>query len=222
MNFVQNKFQPDKIFLVLGLLSVLIGIVFNEWLVVPLFSSDGVIDSSARIAIRIFNLLMILIGVLLVTFRNKIHFDIFEEGDNSFRIILIAGILLRILVHVFLQPNNNDPHFEVIEFISKQGALPSSDQLLMAFHPPLYYLLAAPFAMVGTAKFVQLLSLFLSLCNFYLLYGLITKTSLLKAHGVKCHVLLLTAILPQFVIFSSFISNDSLSFLLGTLIFIQA
>ena len=222
LNFVQNKFQPDKIFLVLGLLSVLIGIVFNEWLVVPLFSSDGVIDSSARIAIRIFNLLMILIGVLLVTFRNKIHFDIFKEGDNSFKIILIAGISLRILVHIFLQPNNNDPHFEVIEFISKQGALPSSDQLLMAFHPPLYYLLAAPFAMVGTAKFVQLLSLFLSLCNFYLLYGLITKTSLLKAHGVKCHVLLLTAILPQFVIFSSFISNDSLSFLLGTLIFIQA
>jgi len=220
LNFVKNKFQPDKIFLMLGVLSVGIGIVFNEWLVVPLFSSDGIIDSSARIAIRIFNLLMILIGLTFVVFRNNIHFDIFKVGDNSFRIILIAGILLRILVHIFLQPNNNDPHFEVIEFISEQGALPRSDQLLMAFHPPLYYLLAAPFAMVGTAKFVQFFSLLLSLCNFYLLYGLIKRTSLLKTYRVKCHVLLLTAILPQFVIFSSFISNDSLSFLIATLIFI--
>jgi len=221
LNFVKNKLQSDKIFMMLGLLSVAIGIVCNEWLIVPLFSSDGIIDSSARIAIRMFNLLMILSGFLLVTFRNKIHFDIFHEGDKSFRIILIAGISLRILVHIFLQPNNNDPHFEVIEFISEQRALPMSDQLLMAFHPPLYYLLATPLAMVGTAKLVQLLSLLLSLCNFYLLYGLIKKTSLLKTYGVKCHAFLLTAILPQFVIFSGFISNDSLSFLIGTLIFIQ-
>jgi len=218
---VKYKLQSDKIFLMLGLLSLAIGIVFNEWLVVSLFSSDGIIDSSVRIAIRVFNLLMILIGFLLLTFRHKIHFDIFHEGDKSFRIILIAGISLRILVHIFLQPNNNDPHFEVIEFISEQGALPMSDQLLMAFHPPLYYLLAAPLAMVGTAKFVQLLSLLLSLCNFYLLYGLIKKTSLLKTYRVKCHAFLLTAILPQFVIFSGFISNDSLSFLIGTFIFIQ-
>ena len=221
MSFGKNKLQSDKIFLMLGLLSGAIGIVCNEWVAVPLFSSDGIIDSSARIAIRIFNLLMILSGLLLVTFRNKINFDIFHEGDKSFRIILIGGISLRILVHIFLQPNNNDPHFEVIEFISKQGALPMSDQLLMSFHPPLYYLLAAPLAMVGTAKFVQLLSLLLSLCNFYLLYGLIKKTSLLKTYRVKCHAFLLTAILPQFVIFSGFISNDSLSFLIGTLIFIQ-
>jgi len=159
LNFVKYKLQSDKIFLMLGLLSVAIGIVFNEWLVVSLFSSDGIIDSSVRIAIRVFNLLMILIGFLLVTFRNKIHFNIFHEGDNSFRIILIAGISLRILVHIFLQPNNNDPHFEVIEFISERGTLPMSDQLLMAFHPPLYYLLATPFAMVGPAKFVQLLKI---------------------------------------------------------------
>ncbi len=221
MNFVKDRFKPDNMFMIFGLIALIIGVVFNEWLVASLFSSDGIIDASARLIIRIFNLLMISIGALLIAFRNKLDFDIFREGDNSFRTLLIVGISLRILVHLFLQPNNNDPHFEVVEFIADKGALPMSDQLVMAFHPPLYYLLAAPFAMIGTVKFVQLFSLLLSLFNFYLLHSVIKKTSLLKTYRVKCHALVLAAILPQFVIFSSFISNDSLSFLLGTLLFIQ-
>jgi len=66
-----------------------------------------------------------------------------------------------------------------------------------------------------------LLPLLLSIGNFCLLYYLIKTTSLLKQFRTRAHVLLLTALLPQFVIFGNFISNDALAFFVGSLVFLQ-
>lgn len=148
------------------------------------------------------------------------------RGDTWLRLILVGGILLRIIVFVFLSPQNNDDHLEVIAFIIEHSALPTSDQLGQAYHPPLYYLLALPWALLGSSKgsskVVQVFSLLLSSCNLYLLYRLIKTTRLLADEGAKRHALMLATVLPQFVAFGSFVSNDTLSYLLGTLTFLQA
>jgi 4-amino-4-deoxy-L-arabinose transferase-like glycosyltransferase len=141
--------------------------------------------------------------------------------ENTLRFILIAGVLLRVVVFVFLEPQNNDDHHQVIDLIIQNRALPTSDQAGQAYHPPLYYLLALPWALSGSLKVIQVLSLLLSICNLYVLYRLIKNTHVLQDHGAKCHALTLVAILPQFVVFGNFLSNDTLSYLIGTLTFAQ-
>ncbi len=154
--------------------------------------------------------------------RSKLKVIFSHARANPLQLILAIGILLRIVVFIFLRPMNNDPHFEFVEYIAQQAKLPASDEFLMAFHPPLYYLLATPLAMLGSQKLVQALSLLFAVATFYLLYHLLKTTDILKTNLAKCHVLLLSALLPQFVMFSLFISNDSLTFLVGTLSFVFA
>ncbi|MCM3901539.1 MAG: glycosyltransferase family 39 protein, partial [Pyrinomonadaceae bacterium] len=139
------------------------------------------------------------------------------------KLVLIAGILLRIVVFLFQTPYYYDPHFGVIKWIIEHTALPRSDQAYnLGFHPPLYYLLAVPLAIVGPVKVVQGLSLLLSIANYYLLFRIIKTTPLLRNDVTKFHVLLFAAVLPQFVIHGNFVSNDTLAYLVGTLTFLQA
>ncbi len=221
-NKIKNSSRTVKTVFGVGLLLITLGILLNEWLLVTFFSHDGAIEASTRIAIWSFDFLMILTGLLLLKYRNRISTNIFLEGDNSLKMILAGGILLRIIVYIFLGPHNNDNHFGVIEFVANNGAFPTPDLFGQAYQPPLYYFIAAPLAMLGSPKIVQLLSLVLSIANLGLLYHLIRTTKLLRDLGARRHVLLFAVLLPQFVIFSNFVSNDSLAFLFGTLIFIQA
>ena len=145
-----------------------------------------------------------------------------RAGDRVLRIILIGGVLLRVVVYVFLRFRNNDPHLAVIEFIADNLSIPISGQLGQASHPPLYYLLAAPLSVLGPPKLVQGFSLLLSISNLWLLYLLIRDTALLRSSQARRHALMFVALLPQFVFFSSFVSNDPLAFLVGTLIVFQA
>src|ERR1022692_1511025 len=94
--------------------------------------------------------------------------------------LLALGIFARILTFWFLNPQNNDNHFRVIEFLVENGRLPLYTEAFAAFHPPLYYLLAAPFLKVfGTEKAVQFLSLGLSIASLVILYILIYKYGLI-------------------------------------------
>ena len=135
--------------------------------------------------------------------------------------ILVAGLLLRVVVYLVLDPSNNDPHIPIVFWILDHGFPPASDQSPMGFHPPLYYMMAAPFALLGKVKAVQFLSLVFSLANLWFIYRFIRETRLL-GEGARLHAMALAASLPQFVIFGNFVSNDSLSFLIGSLCFIQA
>ena len=65
--------------------------------------------------------------------------------DRGMRGLFYAGVLLRLALFAPLYPTNNDDHFGVIQYILREHALPPSDVLSQAYHPPLYYLLAAPF-----------------------------------------------------------------------------
>jgi len=205
-----------------GFFLIFLGLVFNEKVVIALFSPDGIIEPSARGIIWVFDIVFCLAGLTILIFRKRIssisppNFPAMREGGHALEIVLAFGIAFRILVYGFLFPENNDPHLEVIEFITNRHELPASNLLLMAFHPPLYYLLAALWDMIGSPKFIQLFSLLLSIGNIYLLYRLIKITPLLHDPQARMHTLLFVALLPQFVIFGNFISNDSLAFLLGT------
>jgi 4-amino-4-deoxy-L-arabinose transferase-like glycosyltransferase len=142
--------------------------------------------------------------------------------NDRLTLVLIAGILLRIVVFFFQTPYYYDPHFGVIKWIIEHGALPRSDQArYLGFHPPLYYLIVLPLALVGPVKIVQAASLLLSSANYYLLYRIVKTSSLLRNDNTKFHVLLFAAVLPQFVIHANFVSNDTLAFLVGTLTFLQ-
>jgi len=116
------------------------GVILNEWVLAFFLSTDGVIDPTARAAIWVADVLLISFGLLVIVFRDRLHFDLFREGGKSLQYILIGGIALRIIVYIFLRPENNDPHLEVVEFIVANGTLPTSEQLVLSWHPPLYYL----------------------------------------------------------------------------------
>ena len=145
-----------------------------------------------------------------------------DEG-RALPSILAAGVALRLLVFYFLAPFNNDPHWEFIEFVVEHRRLPVATEITLGFHPPLYFLLVAPLlALTGSAKVVQLFSLACSLANLLLIYGFVRGTVLLDTARGRAHALMLAAFLPQFVLFSSFVSNDALAYLIGTALLLQS
>jgi hypothetical protein len=133
--------------------------------------------------------------------------------------VLGLGIALRCLVYFFLAPANNDAHISIIEFLVEHKAFPNIVDNYLTFHPPLYYLMAAPiFALSGSAKAVQALSLLFSVFTLIVLYFVIYRTRLVVSTRAKLLCLALVSFLPQFIMFSLYVSNDSLSFFLGALV----
>lgn len=131
-------------------------------------------------------------------------------------VVLTIGVAARCLIFVFLSPYNNDAHITIVEFLVKYKAFPSIADNYLAFHPPLYYLLAAPIlALSGSDKAVQSLSLVCSIGTLILLYKIIYRTGMIVGEKAKLFSLLIASFLPQFIMFSLYVSNDSLSFLLG-------
>jgi 4-amino-4-deoxy-L-arabinose transferase-like glycosyltransferase len=133
------------------------------------------------------------------------------------------GIVLRIFTFLALGPDNPDAHTDILKFILKFHALPHALQSHEAYSPPLYYILATPLlALFGYAKGAQLLSLVFSIGTLIVLHRLIYRTDLIRDPHAKLYCFLLAAFLPQFIIFSLFVSNDTLAIFLGALTILQA
>lgn len=143
-------------------------------------------------------------------------------ADRVLRWTFFAGVLLRLALFKPLYPVNNDDHFGVIRYFLEHGVLPAADLATQGYHPPLYYLLAAPFAALAGVRGVELLSLGLSLINLWLLARLVATTELIASDTARRHVLAFAALLPQFVVFGLFVSNDALSYPVGTLFILVA
>ena len=129
------------------------------------------------------------------------------------RTLLLAAIALRILIFIVLGPTGSDHHYEVIEAILREHRFPMAEDYAQAFHPPAYYVLSLPFAILGGDRLVEFFSLLLSIANVWLLFRLLRDST---------HAMLLTALLPQFVIYSILVSNDTLAMLAGTLALLAA
>jgi len=143
--------------------------------------------------------------------------------ERTLRRLLWLGVALRLAVGVCLAPANNDPHIEFLQFLSDHGRLPFGGEIYISFHPPLYYLVVAPiwFA-THSAKAVQVFSVALSLANLWLIHGFLARTALIASDRGRVQAMALVALLPQFVLFSSFLSNDPPAYLIGTSILVLA
>lgn len=145
------------------------------------------------------------------------------QGLAGGRVLLALGIALRIAVFWVLDPLNNDTgHLDVIKFIVEHRALPAATASFESYQPPLYYLLAAPFyAASGSVKWVQVLSLALSIVTLLVLYRLLYVDKLLVDPRSRLYAFLMACFLPQFVLFGLYVSNDTLAIFLGAVIVLQ-
>jgi hypothetical protein len=64
--------MKEKILYIAGLLLISAGILFNEWVLAALFSSDGVIALSHRVVIWVVDLSLISIGLMLILFKRTL------------------------------------------------------------------------------------------------------------------------------------------------------
>ena len=135
-------------------------------------------------------------------------------------LVLAGGIVVRLVVFAYLGYFNNDNHLEVIDYVTRNWRLPRADQVDQAYQPPLYYLLAAPLFRVGGLIAVQLLSLLFSIATLILTAGLLRRLPWIH-EKTRLWCLALAAFHPQFILFSLFISNDTLAIFLGALVFYQ-
>jgi hypothetical protein len=141
----------------------------------------------------------------------------FFGKESSLMTILWVGIVLRILLFIVMNPQNPDPHHEVLEFMVKSKRLPFSNELFLACHPPLYYLLALPFYILGGLKCVEFFGLITSCINLWLMSKLLKLT--IEDVLIRNVSFLLATFLGTYVIYSLFVSNDTLSVLMGTWFF---
>lgn len=142
-------------------------------------------------------------------------------------LLLVLGIALRLAVLLSAGPFNPDRHFEVIEYVAAHRALPTSNLLDQSYQPPLYYVLLTPLLWLsGGPGLIHVASFALSVGNLWWIRRLLDHPLLREWTGsggagalTRVAGFALLATLPQFIMFSSFISNDALALLIGTSIF---
>jgi branched-subunit amino acid transport protein AzlD len=142
--------------------------------------------------------------------------DFFKQ-DSSLNTLLWMGLGLRVLVFLVMNPQNPDAHHEVLEYILRRHRLPRTHELFLACHPPLYYLTSLPFYVLGGLKLVQFYGLITSSLNLWLMAKLVRIT--IKDVFIRNLSFVLATFLGTYVIYSLFVSNDTLSVLMGTWFF---
>lgn len=141
----------------------------------------------------------------------------FFKRAQTLKLLLWFGIGLRVALYFTISPYGADAHGEIINFIATHHRLPITREAFCAMHPPLYYLLVQPFFVfdhLTNQKVTQLFSVLTSSLNLYLLF-------LLGKHYFKNILVLnisflLAIFLHSYITFSLYVTNDSLSFLIGT------
>lgn len=136
-------------------------------------------------------------------------------STTNLKYLYYSAIVLRGIVFLFIGVSNNDDHLEVIRYVAEHGGLPRIDQFNQAYHPPLYYVIAAAvFKISGSVKLVHALSLSFSVVGLALAWYLIGQLRTLSPVA-RFWAWMLVSLHPQLIIYTLFISNDSLAILLG-------
>jgi 4-amino-4-deoxy-L-arabinose transferase-like glycosyltransferase len=139
---------------------------------------------------------------------------------RAFILVLAMGVIVRVIVFLYMGYFNNDNHLEVIKYVADNWLPARADQFNQAYHPPLYYFLAAPLLHLGNLPAVHALSLILSIATLVLIAILLCQTPWVT-DKFRHWCLALAALQPQFIMHGLFISNDALAIFLGVLIFFQ-
>jgi hypothetical protein len=138
-------------------------------------------------------------------------------SDSAVILVLTLGVALRLVVFIHMGYLNNDNHLEVIKYVAERWLPARADQFNQAYHPPLYYFLAALPLNLGSIQAVHGLSLTLSIATLLLIARLLRRLAWMD-ETIQPWCLALAAFHPQFIMFSLFISNDALAIFLGVLI----
>jgi 4-amino-4-deoxy-L-arabinose transferase-like glycosyltransferase len=141
-------------------------------------------------------------------------------NDRAFLLVLAAGVVVRVVVFIHMGYLNNDNHLEVIEYVAEHWLPARADQFNQAYHPPLYYFLAAALLRLGGLQTVHFFSLILSVATLVLIARLLRLLPWI-AEKIQPWCLALAAFQPQFIMFGLFVSNDALAIFLGVVIFYQ-
>ena len=150
--------------------------------------------------------------------------DVDPLNHVAMRRVLIVGLLIRIGIFALASPFNRDRHLEVIDWLLAHHALPPSNVLQQSYHPPLYYLLAAPIRWISPATTwpLHLFSLACSAATLVWIRQLFDDPLLLAiqpTRSIRVAAFALVATSTQLAMFGSFISNDPLAQLVGVALF---
>lgn len=86
---MNDHINKKQILFYIGLAFISAGIILNEWFLTALFSSDGVLKSSNRNIIWIFDVLLIAIGLLVIKYRAYGNFREIAYSAGIFLLFLI-------------------------------------------------------------------------------------------------------------------------------------
>lgn len=143
-----------------------------------------------------------------------------KAATGQEKCLLLAGILVRAATFFTLNPHNHDWHFGVILEIVREKSLVLSNVTDQSYHPQLYHLIGAIlFWLTHRPKVVQAFSLFISIATFVLIWRLFVQKELLQSGKARFWVLGLAAFHPQWIYYTLYISNDTLSAFAGVLWF---
>lgn len=85
-----GSFKKETIFILIGSLFILIGILCNEWMLAALFSEDGAIALSRRVLIWIFDIVMVVIGITIIMKKKSLDFARLKYGISAIILILFV------------------------------------------------------------------------------------------------------------------------------------
>lgn len=98
--------KERQIYLVIGLISVSVGVICNEWILTKVYSYDGVLEPEYRIPIRIFDITLIIVGSAMIKYRQSIKAkeSIMLISQKYPRVIaFLVGIVLSIIMLFFAE-----------------------------------------------------------------------------------------------------------------------
>ncbi len=88
--------RAERIVVVTGILFIITGVISNEWVLARLFSPDGDLRTNTRIAIWIFDVFMVGLGLSLITFSKK-------HQLKNLAVLLVTLVMCFTLAEVFLR-----------------------------------------------------------------------------------------------------------------------
>ena len=103
---MENKNRPNewKIFFILGMLCIAIGVVCNEWILSALFSSDGIVPYANIYRIRLFDLSFLITGLIIMLMP---HFKLYRTAKTKKQkagyLVMMYGLLIMISL-IFRNP----------------------------------------------------------------------------------------------------------------------
>jgi hypothetical protein len=143
----------------------------------------------------------------------------FRSDSTRGSALFVVGLLLRVATWPLLGPSNRDFHLGVILRMVSTGRIPISNDTDQSYHPPLYYLITAPiFAVTHRPKVVQLFSLACAIATLYVFYRLIVFTPLFGRMRDRLILFAIVVVHPQLIAYGLYLSNDTLTILLGSLV----